>query len=197
MNFRNLKIAAAIFLFATKMVGQTLKIVPPSSDVVFCDTTDNDPALWNKPTLWDTTNWMEDLCETSVHFSIQASKINCPGPAHWSFRLSIDQNGNGTPLGDTVITGFPFVANPVLVKTSGNFSIAKIKFPASFTLPLGHHSIKWKVAACGLVDSLEYGFEVRDCKPPVVVCINGLSVNQFGVPFDAMPSGVTLWATDF
>ncbi len=59
-------------------------------------------------------------------------------------------------------------------------------------LPQGLHSIRWVVT-----DSLQneaictYPFEVKDCKKPTVVCLNGLSVNL-------MPTKqIDLWASDF
>ena len=45
-------------------------------------------------------------------------------------------------------------------------------------LPYGVHKIKWAVTdGCGNEATCEYTFEVKDCKPPTVVCFNGLSVN--------------------
>ncbi|MBK6996779.1 MAG: hypothetical protein IPH31_18315 [Lewinellaceae bacterium] len=45
-------------------------------------------------------------------------------------------------------------------------------------LPHGTHKIKWFITdGCGNNSEYEYTFTVRDCKPPTVVCINGLSVN--------------------
>jgi len=59
-------------------------------------------------------------------------------------------------------------------------------------LPYGTHKIKWLVTdGCGNEETCEYTFVVKDCKPPTVVCFNGLSTN-------IMPTGmITLWATDF
>ncbi|MBK6997314.1 MAG: hypothetical protein IPH31_21250 [Lewinellaceae bacterium] len=59
-------------------------------------------------------------------------------------------------------------------------------------LPHGTHKIKWFITdGCGNNKEYEYTFTVRDCKPPTVVCLNGLSVN-------IMPTGmITLWASDF
>lgn len=59
-------------------------------------------------------------------------------------------------------------------------------------LPYGNHLVKWVVSnGLGDVDTCAYEIQVKDCLPPQVVCINGLSVN-------IMPTGmVTLWATDF
>ena len=59
-------------------------------------------------------------------------------------------------------------------------------------LPYGTHKIKWLVTdGCGNEQTCEYTFVVKDCKPPTVVCLNGLSVN-------IMPTGmITMWALDF
>jgi len=59
-------------------------------------------------------------------------------------------------------------------------------------LPYGRHKIKWVVSDnCGNETVCEYPIEVKDCKAPTVVCLNGLSVNL-------MPNGtINLWASDF
>ncbi|MEZ4917760.1 MAG: T9SS type A sorting domain-containing protein [Saprospiraceae bacterium] len=59
-------------------------------------------------------------------------------------------------------------------------------------LPYGIHKIKWIAEdGCGNEAICEYTFEVKDCKKPTVVCLNGLSVN-------IMPTGmITLWGSDF
>ncbi|HRI59030.1 MAG TPA: HYR domain-containing protein, partial [Saprospiraceae bacterium] len=59
-------------------------------------------------------------------------------------------------------------------------------------IPYGTHKIKWLVTdGCGNEQTCEYTFVVKDCKPPTVVCHDGLSVN-------IMPSGmITIWALDF
>jgi Secretion system C-terminal sorting domain len=60
-------------------------------------------------------------------------------------------------------------------------------------LPYGKHKIKWFINdGCGNEKECVYEFIVKDCKAPIVVCINGLSSN-------IGPTGVcpTLWVTDF
>jgi hypothetical protein len=59
-------------------------------------------------------------------------------------------------------------------------------------LPYATHKIKWEIADIqGNNSQCEYNLIVKDCQPPTVVCLNGLSVN-------IMPTGViTLWAADF
>jgi hypothetical protein len=59
-------------------------------------------------------------------------------------------------------------------------------------LPYGKHKIKWLVSdGCGNEQTCEYEFVVKDCKPPSVICHNGLSVNIMSTDM------ITLWATDF
>jgi hypothetical protein len=59
-------------------------------------------------------------------------------------------------------------------------------------LPYGTHKIKWIVGdGCGNERVCEYTFVVKDCKPPTVICTNGLSVNM-------MPTGmIVIYASDF
>ncbi|MCC6411887.1 MAG: HYR domain-containing protein [Saprospiraceae bacterium] len=45
-------------------------------------------------------------------------------------------------------------------------------------LPYGTHKIKWILAdGCGNEKVCEYNFTIKDCKPPNVTCLNGLSTN--------------------
>ncbi|HLP94308.1 MAG TPA: T9SS type A sorting domain-containing protein [Saprospiraceae bacterium] len=67
--------------------------------------------------------------------------------------------------------------------------------PASIVspeLPYGQHKIRWEITyGGGQLLTNEKSFQVKDCKKPTVVCLNGLSVNL-------MPTQlITLWATDF
>jgi len=59
-------------------------------------------------------------------------------------------------------------------------------------LPYGVHKIKWAITdGCGNEATCEYVFEVKDCKPPTLVCYNGLSTN-------IMVTGMApIWASDF
>lgn len=59
-------------------------------------------------------------------------------------------------------------------------------------LPYGNHVIRWVAEKSGGEQLIcEYGLHVHDCKPPIVVCLNGVSIN-------IMPTQmVTLWTTDF
>jgi hypothetical protein len=61
-------------------------------------------------------------------------------------------------------------------------------------LPYGTHKIKWVVTnGCGQQSTCEYTFIIRDEKPPVVMCINGLSVNLMNISGGT----VQLYASDF
>ncbi len=59
-------------------------------------------------------------------------------------------------------------------------------------LPFGRHKIKWLVEdGCTNESFCEYFIDVKDCKAPTVVCLNGLSTN---IP---VTGTVQLWASDF
>lgn len=59
-------------------------------------------------------------------------------------------------------------------------------------LPYGKHRISWTVSdGQGNSSACSYVFEIKDCKKPTVVCINGLAAN-------IMQTGlISLWASDF
>ncbi len=64
-------------------------------------------------------------------------------------------------------------------------------------MPYGKHKIKWIAQdGCGNESVCEYLFEVKDCKKPTVVCLNGLSVNIDDL-LQPTQHIVTLWASDF
>ncbi|HAD11959.1 MAG TPA: hypothetical protein DCF33_05920 [Saprospirales bacterium] len=67
--------------------------------------------------------------------------------------------------------------------------------PASIVspeLPYGQHKIRWEIRyGGGQLLTNEKSFQVKDCKKPTVVCLNGLSVNILPTQL------ITLWATDF
>ncbi|MDO8367890.1 MAG: T9SS type A sorting domain-containing protein [Saprospiraceae bacterium] len=84
--------------------------------------------------------------------------------------------------------------------TSGDTTTARLRWntfadPNTFVepqLPYGRHKIRWwAMDTLGYSVQCEQVFEVKDCKKPTVVCLNGLNVN-------IMPTGmITLWASDF
>jgi len=123
---------------------------------------------------------------------IYFNNINTPNygggtPRQYDNRgLPLNQNYQFTLLGRFNTTG-----------TKRMFSVrwSTQQFPNVFTIPEfphGTHKIKWFVKdGCGNETACEYTFTVKDCKPPTVVCLNGLSVN-------IMPTGmIQLWASDF
>ena len=58
--------------------------------------------------------------------------------------------------------------------------------------PYSTHQIKWVVTdACGLADTCNIAFVVRDAVAPQVSCVQNLSIN-----FDNTLTGVTIWASD-
>jgi hypothetical protein len=63
-------------------------------------------------------------------------------------------------------------------------------------LPLGKHRVRFFATdGCGNVSQLDVNFEVKDCKKPTVVCINGLSTDLMS---DNRGGGmVTIWAQDW
>jgi hypothetical protein len=69
-------------------------------------------------------------------------------------------------------------------------------------LPIGTHRFEIHAAdGCGNVQSVQAVIEVRDCKEPTPICINGLTITLMpvdmdndGVPDDGM---MAVWATDF
>lgn len=58
-------------------------------------------------------------------------------------------------------------------------------------LPIGKHRVVWLIESGGTTDTCVRDIVIRDCKPPEVYCLTGLSVA-------IMPTGlITLWALDF
>lgn len=57
--------------------------------------------------------------------------------------------------------------------------------------PLGKHRIQWRIEQGGVERFCEYGFEVKDCAPPVVTCIPPFTTNIH--PFGAKAQ---IWDTD-
>ncbi|MBK8968297.1 MAG: hypothetical protein IPM36_16850 [Lewinellaceae bacterium] len=131
------------------------------------------------------------------------SSTNPPGYNNVQFGNAANPNfAGGTP------SAFDFRPVPANQKygftiqntVSGNNKTACVRWntiqqPNNYVvpqLPYGTHKIKWVIMdGCGNEEVCEYTFEVKDCKKPTVVCINGLSVN-------IMPTQmIALWDTDF
>ncbi len=60
-------------------------------------------------------------------------------------------------------------------------------------LPYGAHHIEWRFEKNGEVKTCGYDFVVKDCKPPIVTCIGGFSINITPIA----PHLVQLSAVDF
>ncbi len=210
----------------------------PSPD--FCDSSQNDVALWNHPEWTDPVHQTHDLNEASVDLSVTATDLCAGANINARYLLFLDTDNDG--IMETVInsnnppapgqvnvdnagnanfsggTPRPFDNRPVAANeiyrwavhqsTNGTTlkayvqwkTLAQLPVPGNAfgtpgiapQLPHGKHKIKWIISdGCGNETFCEYNFKIEDCKPPTVVCLNGLSVNI--MPTDM----VQLWATDF
>ena len=106
-----------------------------------------------------------------------------PVPFNQKYRFTIDWTDTGNAR--TACVRWDWLQQPVNL----NDNLLQGDVPQ---LPYGTHKIKWIAEdGCGNEAICEYTFEVKDCKKPTVVCLNGLSVN-------IMPTGmITLWGSDF
>ncbi len=150
----------------------------PDAPILFCDFTNNDPAQYGS------------RCEGPVDLKIKVTDLCSKSDITVTYRLYLDLDGNGSM--ETYRTSSAPDAWPIEKTISADTVSAKIKLPTGVGLPYGKHKVEWIAAdGCGNQSICKYDFEVKDCQPPTVVCINGLSIN-------IMPTGmVTLWASDF
>jgi hypothetical protein len=175
------------YLEYTQMI-QFLDNVPPvfincpTSPVVFCDYTNNNPSQYNN-------NYI-DRCEGPVTLTAKVTDICSKANVNISYRLYLDLDGNGTM--ETIKNSIDTTSWPIEKTIVNDSLMARIKFPTNFGLPYGTHKVEWIAKDnCGNVSICKYEFKVKDCKAPTVVCLNGLSIN-------IMQSGmITLWASDF
>lgn len=153
----------------------------PTTTPVFCDNTNNDPLQFNNGT---------DLCEGPVNLNVKVTDVCSKSDIMLSYRLYLDLDGNGTM--ETYRSSGDLNAWPIERTIIADTVSAKIKLPPGVGLPYAKHKIEWIASDnCGNQTICKYEFIVKDCKPPTVVCINGLSVN-------IMPTGmITFWDTDF
>ena len=154
----------------------------PTDAVIFCDYTNNDPNQYN--------NGWTNLCEGPVDLKVKV-KDACSGTdIDVTYRLFLDLDGNGSM--ETYISSSSPTAWPIETTVQGDTVCAQIKFPPGHGLPYGKHKVEWIANDnCGNEALCKYEFIVKDCKPPTVVCYNGLSVN-------IMQTGmITIWDTDF
>jgi len=150
----------------------------PASPVLFCDYTNNDPAQYGT------------RCEGPVNLKMKVTDVCSKSDLIITYRLYLDLDGNGSM--ETFRSSSAPGAWPIEKTISGDTVSAKVVLPAGVGLPYGKHKIEWITNdRCGNEALCKYEFEVRDCKPPTVVCMNGLSIN-------IMQTGmITLWDTDF
>lgn len=150
----------------------------PTSSVLFCDYTNNDP------------NQYGSRCEGPVDLKMKVTDACSKSDLIVSYRLYLDLDGNGTM--ETYISSSSPTAWPIEKTINADTVSARIVLPTGVGLPYGKHKIEWITNDhCGNEAICKYEFEVRDCKPPTIVCLNGLSINM-------MPTGmITLWDTDF
>ncbi|MEO6039333.1 MAG: T9SS type A sorting domain-containing protein [Saprospiraceae bacterium] len=153
----------------------------PTTTPVFCDNTNNDPLQYNNGI---------DLCEGPVNLNVKVTDVCSKSDIMLSYRLYLDLDGNGTM--ETYRSSGDPNAWPIERTIINDTLSAKIKLPPGVGLPYAKHKIEWIANDnCGNQTLCKYEFIVKDCKPPTVVCINGLSVN-------IMPTGmITFWDTDF
>jgi hypothetical protein len=85
----------------------------PDASVQVCDSTPNDPQLWNATALWDPVHEQQDLCEGQPPLKLNAL-LPCGNSYDLSWTLFLDLNNDGTTesvlRSDQVITPgfFPF-----------------------------------------------------------------------------------------
>lgn len=154
----------------------------PTTAPIFCDYTTNDPNQYHNGSI--------DLCEGPVDLQVKVTDDCSQTDIKLTYRLFLDLDGNGSM--ETYITSSSPNAWPIETTIDGGLLCGKIIFPPGFGLPYGTHKIEWIADdKCGNDAICKYEFIVADCKPPTVVCFNGLSVN-------IMQTGmITLWDSDF
>ncbi|MEZ4910974.1 MAG: HYR domain-containing protein [Saprospiraceae bacterium] len=106
-------------------------------------------------------------CTANLTYSAAGTDDCLPVNIKWSYEL--DLNNNGT----------------IDIKANGN-SIQKV-------YDIGTHKLKWIAKdGCGNISNCSFTFDVRDCKAPTAVAMQGLALNL------SPPMGMnSLWASDF
>ncbi len=155
----------------------------PDQPLEFCDYTGNDPAQYH--------NGPVDLCEGPVNLGVKVIDDCSHADITLTYRMFLDMDGNGSM--ETYLSSSSPNAWPIdKMVLGGDTLMASVAFPTGFGLPYGKHKIEWIANdKCGNETICKYEFDVKDCKAPTAVCINGLSIN-------IMQTGmITLWDTDF
>lgn len=150
----------------------------PTGPVTFCDLTENDPAQYGS------------RCEGPAPLSVCVTDACSKTNLMLMYRLFLDLDGNGSM--ETFLSSSNPAAWPIETTVKGDTLCGQIKFPPGHGFPYGKHKIEWIANDnCGNEALCKYEFIIKDCKPPTVVCTNGLSIN-------IMQTGmITLWDTDF
>ncbi len=153
----------------------------PTTTPVFCDFTNNDPLQFNNGL---------DRCEGPVNLNVKVTDVCSKSDIILTYRLFLDLDGDGTM--ETYRSSANPGAWPIERTVTADTVFAKIKLPPGVGLPYGTHKVEWIASDnCGNQSICKYDFIVKDCKPPTVVCFNGIGIN-------IMPSGmITLWASNF
>jgi hypothetical protein len=108
-------------------------------------------------------------CTQGSVFLVETANTNCnlSSLLNYSYRIDINNDG-GTDINSSLDT------------VSGNF-------------PKGTHKISWRASDnCGQVASCTYLFTIKDCNPPSMLCINGLTQG-----LDPVNCEATFEAADF
>ena len=120
---------------------------------------------------------------------VNSEQPPAPGTVHFGNALNPNFQGGELRIFDqrNVLASakYRFVVQNAL-HPAGTKKVFSLRFNSPNTLntytvpelPYGNHKIKWFVEdGCGNETSCEYAFTVKDCKPPTVVCRNGLAIN--------------------
>lgn len=154
----------------------------PTEPITFCDYTNNNHYQYHNGSI--------DLCEGPVDLRVKVYDDCSETDIKLTYRLFLDLDGNGSM--ETYVSSSDPNAWPIETTLDSGLLCGQIKFPPGFGLPYGTHKVEWIADDnCGNDAICKYEFIVADCKPPTVICYNGLSVN-------IMQTGmITIWDTDF
>lgn len=191
---------------------------PPAMDTV-CDVSNNDDLLWNNVAFWDPLTLLTNMADapSDLKTAVLTTCTNLQLEA--VLLLDLDQSGTtettvssaAFPAPGLIDSGKPFDNRPVAAASKYRFVLdtfwsadtmrAQLRWVTSALpgaprtlpqLPYGKHRMEWRFSdGQGGGDTIVYDLVVRDCKAPLVVTINGPSVNI--VP----TSMIMLWASDF
>jgi hypothetical protein len=141
----------------------------PAKPVIFCDVSGNDPRFYN--------DGHKDRCEGKADLRIAVTDI-CSGSAvNLRYILRLDMDGDGF-LDRTINSMTDTSAWPIARTVVKDTLRGRVAFPDTLELPYGVHKIEWIADDdCGNRTVCQYDFEIKDCKIPGILCINGLSAN--------------------